>query len=223
MFHPGRSSSSSLRSRTRRGATAPAAILLAGLAACAVDEADLAGGADEDVEIGSIEAAISKRVCPDNVPAALAPAADQDLSFDLSATGVQRYTCAASGTGFAWTFVEPEADLFRRGCQVGIHYAGPTWEHEDGSLVVAARTAGATVDATAIPWLLLTATAHGEERGKMSKVTSIQRLSTTDGLAPTTPCDADHLGDVADVPYTADYFFYRTRSRHQERNVRCGG
>jgi hypothetical protein len=192
-----------------------AAALAAALAACGLEDADL-----EDT--GSTESAISRRVCPAGVPASLAPAADQDLKFVLNATGVQKYTCAATDTGFAWTFVAPEADLFRRGCQVGIHYAGPTWEYQDGSTVVAARVAGATIDPTAIPWLLLAATSHGAERGKMTPVTSIQRLSTTGGLAPATGCDAEHAGATADVPYTADYFFYRTKTKHQERNVRCG-
>jgi len=76
---------------------------------------------------------------------------------------------------------------------------------------------------SAIPWLLLGATSHGGENGKMTQVTSIQRLSTVGGLAPATGCDADHVGATADVPYDADYFFYRTRTKHQENNIRCGG
>jgi Protein of unknown function (DUF3455) len=206
----------------------PVALLTVTLsAACAIDESDPDLDPDlevEEAEIGTSESALSsKRVCPEGVPPELAPAVDQDLAFVLSATGVQQYVCAATGAGFAWTFVAPVADLFnKRGCQVGIHYAGPTWEYQDGSTVVAARTAGATVDPGAIPWLLLTATGHGEERGKMSRVTSIQRLSTSGGLAPATGCDADHAGATADVSYTADYFFYRTRTRHPRKNLRCG-
>ncbi|HTE56200.1 MAG TPA: DUF3455 domain-containing protein [Kofleriaceae bacterium] len=194
------------------------AVLAVSLAACAAEDLDL----DED-EVGSTESAISHRDCPDGVPVELAPAADQDLSFVLNATGVQKYTCAATATGFAWTFVAPEADLFKHGCQVGTHYAGPTWEYKDESTVVAARVAGASPDVTAIPWLLLTAVSHGPDHGKMTPVTSIQRLSTTGGNAPATGCDADHVGASADVPYAADYFFYRTRTKHPERNVRCGG
>jgi hypothetical protein len=191
------------------------AVLLSA-AACAVDD-----GLDPD-EVGSSEAAISRHACPDGVPPELAPAADEDLWFVLGATGVQRYTCAATATGFAWTFVAPDADLFKNHCQVGTHYAGPTWEYQDGSTVVAARAAGATPDPSAIPWLLLTAVSHGPDQGKMTQVSSIQRLSTTGGNAPATGCDADHVGVAADVPYTADYFFYRTRARHPEHNQRCG-
>lgn len=197
---------------------ATTAFLTLSLGACATD-----GPAAGEADIDSIESAISSDICPDGVPPELAPAADQHLAFVLSASGVQKYTCAATGTGFAWTLVAPDADLFSNDCQVGTHYAGPTWEYRDGSTVVAARVAGATPEPTAIPWLLLTAASHGGEDGRMTDVTSIQRLSTTGGLAPATGCDANHVGATADVPYAADYFFYRTKTKHQQRNVRCGG
>ena len=48
--------------------------------------------------------------------------------------------------------------------------------------------------------------------GLMSEVTFIQRLDTVGGIAPpATTCDAGHIGDVADVPYTATYAFYEAR------------
>jgi hypothetical protein len=160
--------------------------------------------------------AVSAADCPAGVPASLAPAADQDLAFALDATGVQKYTCSTSG---AWVFVAPDADLGHNGQVFVHHYAGPTWEWLDGSTVVAAKVAGATVDPTAIPWLLLGATSHGAIDGKMTDITSIQRLVTTGGLAPAGACTS---GDTADVPYTAQYFFYRTKTDHPENNVRCG-
>jgi uncharacterized protein DUF3455 len=167
---------------------------------------------------------LTTRACPANVPAALAPAADQDLAFVTAASGVQEYTC----NGTAWVFVAPDAQLYpEHACgdaeAVGHHYAGPTWEwYEDGSTVVAAKKAAATVDATAIPWLLLTATSHGPNDGRMADITSVQRLETVGGNAPATGCDADHVGASANVPYTAHYFFYRTRT-NGHHNVRCGG
>ena len=168
---------------------------------------------------------LTSAVCPDNVPASLAPAADQDLAFVLAASGVQEYTC----NGTAWVFIAPDAQLYPLhadaddGDAVGHHYAGPTWEwYEDGSTVVAAKKAGATVDPTAIPWLLLTAKSHGANDGRMSDITSIQRLETVGGNAPATGCDADHVGAAANVPYTAHYYFYRTRT-DGKHNLRCGG
>lgn len=154
--------------------------------------------------------------CPDGVPAAIAPAADQTLAFGMDAEGVQKYACSAAG---AWVFVAPEATL-SRGNQTFIHhYAGPTWEWLDGSTVVGARLAGVTVDASAIPWLLLGAKSHNDIDGKMTDITQIQRVSTTGGNAPAGACTP---GATVDVPYTALYLFYRTKTGNPDHNVRCG-
>lgn len=182
--------------------------------ACGVEDSG-----DLPVPSGVATAAITSRVCPEDTPADLAPPADQDLGFVLDAAGFQRYSC----NGATWTFVAPQADLFDRGGSlVGTHYAGPTWEYEDGSTVVGKDPKGVIVDPMAIPWLLLSVKEHGDTPGKLSKVSAMQRLETVGGLAPATGCDPEHLGDVADVPYTASYFFYRTRPNHQEGNTRCG-
>lgn len=162
--------------------------------------------------------------CPANTPSALAPAATSDLAFVLDAQGVQRYTCTGSPTaGFAWSFIAPDADLFdREPHHLAIHhFAGPTWVYRDSSSVVAARAAGVSVDATAIPWLLLNVTKHGGREGRMTDITQIQRLDTAGGLAPVTGCDADHVGAESDVLYTARYFFYR--DSEQPNRTRCGG
>jgi hypothetical protein len=211
-----RSSQGDVMTLSMRLAAAGAVLSLA-LGAWAIDDVDVAGA-----DVGSADPAISSHACPEGVPPELAPAPDQDLSFVLSATGVQKYTCASTATGAAWTLVAPDAQLFKNGHRVGTHDAGPTWRYRDGSTVVGAKAAEATPDASAIPWLLLTATSHAGERGRMTGVTSIQRMSTTGGRAPATGCDADHIGAASDVPYTADYFFYQTRTKHQEHNVRCG-
>ena len=183
------------------------------------DDGQLDGNTDDD--LGLTEATRSS-VCPAGTPAALAPPSDQNLAFYLDATGVQKYSCNATATGATWSFVAPVADLLDDCRQVGTHYAGPTWEYRDGSTVVAAKVAGATVDPTAIPWLLLTAVSHGGPAGKMTGVTSIQRLSTAGGNAPAAGCDGTHLGATIDVPYTARYFFYRTSLNSPLRNTRCG-
>ncbi len=169
---------------------------------------------------------VARDACPANTPAALAPADDQDLSFVLDASGVQEYICQATATGFGWTFVAPDADLYLQHETeeiVGHHFAGPTWEYEDGSFVVAKKAAAAQPDKTAIPWLLLVATSHGGDDGRMTDVTSIQRLVTVGGNAPATGCDAAHAGASANVPYTASYFFYVTRNDNKSNNLRCGG
>jgi FtsP/CotA-like multicopper oxidase with cupredoxin domain len=139
--------------------------------------------------------------------AALELTAGNELEFALDGVGVQIYTCTATATGAAWVFTAPEATLYGPdGHLAGTHYAGPTWKAKDGSTVVAARVAGATVDPTAIPWLRLQAVSHTGD-GRMSEVTYVQRVVTAGGLAPAGGCSAAAVGAVARVPYTATYCF----------------
>jgi len=107
-----------------------------------------------------------------------------------------------------------------RGTLIGTHFIGPTWQGNDASSVVGAKVAGVAVDATAVPWLLLKATSNSGN-GRFSDVTSIQRLSTVGGIAPSTVCDATKLGAIAQVPYTAEYVFYKTTNRAKVKQ--CAG
>lgn len=134
--------------------------------------------------------------------------AGNKVSYHVYAIGVQVY----KWNGASWTFKEPVANLYAngnyKGRGVGIHYAGPTWESNSGSKVIAARVpnTGCTPDATAIPWLLLK-TVSTDGPGIFSKVTYIQRVNTTGGLAPATA--GATVGEEKSVPYTAEYYFYR--------------
>ena len=139
------------------------------------------------------------------------------LAFYNDALGVQIYSCQATATGFAFTFVAPEASLFdRRGRVVIKHFGGPTWQSvRDGSSVVATKVTDFTADPKSIPELLLKASSH-DGKGIMADVTFIQRLETVGGLAPIDGCDAAHVGVVARVPYSATYFFYRADDEDRE-------
>jgi hypothetical protein len=44
----------------------------------------------------------------------------------------------------------------------------------------------------------------------MSDVTYVQRVNTVGGVAPATGCDAAHVDMKTAVPYTADYYFYKS-------------
>ena len=70
----------------------------------------------------------------------------------------------------------------------------------------AACAANATPDPESIPWLLLTAKDHVGD-GVMKMVSSIQRLSTHGGKAPTGGCDSSHKGEQTRSHYTAVYYF----------------
>jgi hypothetical protein len=157
--------------------------------------------------------------CPKQTPDPLAPPAEERLKIGLSATGVQIYTCTNIANSYAWTFKAPEADLFFGPFPVGRHFAGPSWELFDGTTVVTKKIAAATVDPTAIPWLL-TQTVSTSGDGLLSDVQYVQRLSTTGGLMPVTGCaSAADVGKEARVPYTANYFFYDSSEHNQ--NLGC--
>jgi hypothetical protein len=145
---------------------------------------------------------------PDNLKAP----AGETLSLETRATGMQIYECNASKADparFEWVFKAPEAELFdTSGNRVGKHYAGPSWEANDGSKVVGdlkARDDGP--DASAIPWLLLTAKSNSGT-GLFGQTRTIQRVSTVGGKAPASGCDRSQAGKEARVPYKAVYYFY---------------
>jgi hypothetical protein len=53
---------------------------------------------------------------------------------------------------------------------------------------------------------------------KLSETTFIQRLNTAEGIAPSpSDCTAERVGETALVPYTADYFFYKTTHKPTHR------
>ena len=146
------------------------------------------------------------------LPESLRPGSDELLVLKASAAGTQNYECRASGGGFAWALVGPDAVLTDdAGKTIGRHYAGPTWESTDGSKVVAEVKARADAPGgRSVPWLLLKAkTTSGT--GVFSRVTSIQRTDTVGGVAPETGCDAQHAGARQASPYRAAYTFYATR------------
>jgi len=149
------------------------------------------------------------------VPEALRVSGNEVVSLELHGVGVQIYECQATQDGqtrFTWILKAPAADLLdHTGNTVGRHYAGPTWEANDGSKVIGeivARDDGP--DAGAIPWLLLRATSS-TGKGLFSKTQFIQRLHTVGGKAPATDCDASQAGKRIRVAYAADYYFYRAR------------
>jgi hypothetical protein len=125
----------------------------------------------------------------------------------VHAEGAQVYECKADAGGrLGWQFREPIATLLLDGKTVGRHYAGPNWEHRDGSAVVGkvvARAPGATPKD--IPWLKLEIT---ERRGGgvLSGVTTVQRVNTQGGVAEGA---CDRAGTYLSVAYAADYVFLR--------------
>jgi hypothetical protein len=128
------------------------------------------------------------------------------------AVGVQIYRC----NGASWAPVAPRANLYGdNGQLIATHFAGPSWQARDGSKVVAQRIKDPVmVDLTAIPWLLLEAkqVTAGPDGARLAGTTFIQRINTTGGLAPdASTCTAATAGAEEEVPYTADYVFWKKR------------
>jgi hypothetical protein len=140
------------------------------------------------------------------LPAAIA-ALGETVVATFYATGAQVYECKAGNDGkLAWAFREPIATLLLDGKTVGRHYAGPNWEHMDGS-VVTARAAGNAPGKTAtdIPWLKLEVTAH-RGSGLLTPVTTVQRINTSGGVLSGA---CDKAGAFQSAPYSTDYVFLR--------------
>jgi hypothetical protein len=140
------------------------------------------------------------------LPGAIAAPGETTI-LSVHAEGAQVYECKAGSDGkLAWAFREPIATLLVDGKTVGRHYAGPTWEHVDGSAVtgkVAGSAPGTTSDD--IPWLKLDVVAR-RGSGVLNGVTTVQRINTRGGKLGGA---CDQAGGYRSMPYSADYVFLR--------------
>ena len=176
------------------------AVLLCGAAA-------LTPGANADHRLPDLPSGCEK----------IAASEDNKVVFHVFATGVQIYRW----DGTNWVFVAPVATLYADAGfhgQVGIHFGtptGPAWETTSGSKVIEQRVDGCTPDPTAIQWLLLR-TISNEGNGVLNGVSFVQRLNTVGGLAPSEA--GASVGQEAQVPYTAEYVFYRSTALLYRQN-----
>ncbi len=160
---------------------------------------------------------------PANIPSAIAVPSGSTLAIHDHGVGTQIYTCTASGGAggaggsgadagaitYSWVLKGPDAILSDATfAQVGTHGVGPTWTSTDGSMISGTKVAQANATASgAIPWLLLKATSTGGA-GVFATITSVQRLNTAGGVAPTTGCGSSTVNTDTSVAYSADYYFY---------------
>ena len=176
-----------------------AAAATALLAGCAEDAPTGPVAERSTVGAGADQVAVDLGDCDQ-----LRPPAGSDLVFPVYARGVQIYRW----DGASWTPVGPSAQLFadaKSKALVGTHYTGPTWKSTTGSTVVGEVIDRCTPDADAIQWLLLRGT-RSAGPGVFKGVTHIQRVNTVGGKAP---AEAGTVGQVREMPYTAEYFFYQ--------------
>ena len=150
------------------------------------------------------------------IPDTIKVPAGNKLVLQAYAAGVQIYQVKRSIVDtnvYSWVNIAPSATLYAKPDytnQIALHYAGPTWEftrslYKDEK-VVGKKEKGVTVDPTAIQWLLLKAVDSLSSPG--NKVSYIQRICTTGGLPPATPANAENVGKLDSISYTATYLFY---------------
>ena len=124
------------------------------------------------------------------------------------AVGVQIYTC----NGITWSSAVPRARLYDdHGKLIITHFRGPTWQARDGSQAVGTVVNKVNLDRSAIDWVLLsTKTTPGPGGDRLVGTTFILRISTAGGHTPrVADCNAATSGKVVEVPYTADYVFWK--------------
>jgi len=155
--------------------------------------------------------ALAQATAPTDVPGAVAVPEGLQLVLFAHAKGSQIYICQGGEGKFDWTLKAPEAELFDGrdpDKMIGHHGAGPSWMLDDGSKVTGKAVARAdSPDVNSIPWLLVSVVSN-DRQGLLGKVTTIQRLNTHGGKAPSDGCDDSRKGAETRSSYTADYYFY---------------
>jgi hypothetical protein len=149
---------------------------------------------------------VSAHAAETQLPDAVAAPAEA-MVLTVHAEGAQVYECKAGTDGKpSWAFREPIATLMADGKTVGRHYAGPNWEHSDGSAVVGKAVGNAPgASANDIPWLKLEVISR-RGSGVLSSVTTVQRINTEGGKLEGA---CDKTGTTRSAPYSADYVFLR--------------
>ena len=129
----------------------------------------------------------------------------QKMVAEFHAEGAQIYECKIDSAGASsWVFREPIATLLLDDRTAGQHYAGPSWQLPDGSLVkgkLADKRPGASTGD--IPLLQLEAIGNSG-KGQLAPVSTILRLDTVGGVLEG-PCEKP--GGFRSVPYNARYVF----------------
>ena len=154
------------------------------------------------VAAGALSVGVARAQLPDAIAAL-----DAAPLVTLHAEGAQIYECKTGSDGkLTWTFREPIASLMLDGRTVGRHYAGPTWEHVDGSSVQA-KVVGNAPGATAndIPWLKLEVVER-RGTGALAGADIVQRINTAGGVLHGS---CERAGSLRSVGYSADYVFRR--------------
>ncbi len=130
------------------------------------------------------------------------------VALTVHAEGAQIYACQPDAAGaLRWAFREPIATLLQDGKTIGRHFAGPSWELENGGKIqgkVSARAPAPGAVSGDIPWLKLEAIAPAT--GPLAGMRFIQRIHTHGGALEGA---CQQAGELRAIAYSADYVFLR--------------
>jgi len=151
-----------------------------------------------------------------SAPAGISPALrtgpGEAPAMMLTGSGVQIYTCSPStldANAYGWYPSAPDATLYDGSRGVARLATADHWESlDDRSSVSGILVRMQSGGAGNLPWTLMRASPVGDS-GMFAGVTSVQRVNTRGGAAPSAGCDETHVGTEARVDFTADYNFYR--------------
>ncbi len=153
---------------------------------------------------GALILPAASHAAPVAAPAAFDVAGREPLLV-VQGAGVQVYQCKADAKGqTVWTFSKPIATLIADGKAIGRHYAGPTWELDDGGRVRGKALASAPGAGPGdVPWLKLQVI-ENRRAGVLKGANIVLRLNTHGGNL-SGPCP--DAGELREEPYSADYAF----------------
>jgi hypothetical protein len=149
---------------------------------------------------------------PGGISASLRAPASEAPAFVLNGNGVYIYQCRqaiSDPNTYAWAFVVPDATLYDGSRSVARHATIGLYESlSDRTSVSGVVRSSQPAGGANLPWVLIRAQPIGES-GLFANVSSIQRVNTTGGAAPSSGCGPDNVGEEARVAYQADYYFYK--------------
>jgi hypothetical protein len=149
---------------------------------------------------------------PGGIAASLRVPASEAPAFVLNGNGVYIYQCRqaiSDPNTYAWAFVVPDATLYDGSRSVARHATIGMYESlSDRTSVSGVVRSSQPAGGANLPWVLIRAQPIGES-GLFANVSSIQRVNTTGGAAPSSGCGPDNVGEEARVAYQADYYFYK--------------
>jgi hypothetical protein len=133
---------------------------------------------------------------------------DREPVLRLAARGAQVFRCEKRDNRGVWSFRQPDAELIDgSGKVIGRHGANFSFEHSDGSRLVATIAAHEEAPKpTDLRWLLLTTRSFG--KGAFDGVTHVHRVNTAGGMPPAA-CEVAHAGRILRVDFSSDFVFYK--------------